>query len=181
MKRKHKNIIAILITAIILYGIYYVLITVPTRHDRTLISDLSKTKKILITLSRYDWISFHIKVKNERQKIDFKSLELIIKEPNGKVVFSTQNYEIHSHGDSFSDKVFFNPHFFSASQASPNIHKAEVMVLYLKPEVPFELEIKYQEKDNNKVFQGASLEMMASSKIKYGYSDKHFSITPVKP
>lgn len=179
MKKKHKNIIAIIIAALIFYWMYATVRIIPTRHDRTLISDLSKTKKILITLSRYDYICFSIKAKDQNQKLEFKNLELIIKEPDGKTVFSTQEYKIR-HDEHFKDSVRFSPHFFSASQASPCIHGPRVMVLYLKPEVPFELEIKYQEKDNKNVFQGASLEMMASSNAKHAPSSKHFSVTPVK-
>ena len=169
MKKKHKNIIAIFITAIIIYGIYYVAITIPTRHDCTLISDLSKTNKILITLARYDFICFKINAKDERQKLEFNSLELVLKAPNGKTMFSTHEY----------NSGVFSPRFYSAPQASPPILGSNVMALYLKPEVPFELEIKYHGKDNKNVLQGASLEMMASSKIKYGYSDKHFSVKPI--
>lgn len=171
MKKKYKNTIAIIIAAIIIYGLYYVVITVPTRHDRTLIKDLSKTNKILITLSRYDYICFSIKARD--QKMEFKNLQLIIKEPSGKTFFSTRNYIVR--GNSIS----FEPRFYSAAKAFPQLHVSNPMTLFLKPEVPFELEIKYQSKDNKKVFQGASLEMMASSKGKYGYSDKHFSVTPV--
>jgi hypothetical protein len=178
MKKKHKNIIALLVIAIIIYYLYHTMMIIPTRHDRTLISDLSKTKKILITLSRYDYICFSIKAKDQNQELEFKNLELIIKEPDGKTVFSTQEYKTHN-DEHFKDSVRFRPHFFSASQASPCIHGPRVMVLYLKPEVPFELEIKYQEKDNKNTFKGASLEMMASSKAAYDCSDKHFSVKPI--
>ena len=175
MKKKHKNIIAIFIAAAVISYLYYVVITVPIRPDRTLINDLSKTNKILVTLSRYDFITFVIEARNLNRNLESNCLELVVRKPNGETLFSTQKYKI-SYDSYYKDSVYFKPYFYSAPEASPPIRGERVMAVFLKPEVPFELEIKYQGKDNKNVLQGASLEMVASSKIKYGYSDKHFSV-----
>ena len=141
MKKYSRYIIRFFVIVMILGVAYYILRQIPIRDDHILIDDLSQTKKILIILPKYDSIYFQINGKDDRQKLEFKKLELIIKEPGNRIVFSTSKYGIRGRS---IEPITFEPCFFSDQDACPPLWFLNAVTAFLKPGVPLELEINYQ-------------------------------------